>query len=83
MTEKPTTADWKRRALRAEARYQQLHDDVRAARAQDMGMIIELADSRHFKTQARALLVEAIALLDSIADADTEAQLRQPQRDQP
>lgn len=76
MSEKTTTtaAQWKRRAERAESRYQQLRDEVQSERARDMSVTIELADSRYYRTQARALLVEAIELLDSIADADTYAQ---------
>lgn len=74
MTEKLTASQWKKRALRAEARYQQLYDDVKAEQARDMGQIIEVAECRYYKTQARLLLIEAIELLDSIADADAEAQ---------
>jgi hypothetical protein len=73
---KPTAAYWKRQAEKAEARYQWLRREVQSERARDRSIIVELADTRHFKTQARALLVEAIVLLDSIVDADEEAELR-------
>lgn len=63
-----TAINWKRRAERAESRYEHLREEVQANRMRAMGDVVELADHRHYKTQARALLFEAIELLDAISD---------------
>ena len=61
--------NWKRRAERAESRYEHLREEVQANRMRMMGDVVELADHRHYKTQVRALLVEAIELLDAISES--------------
>jgi len=63
-----TTINWKRRAERAEARYEHLREEVQVNRMRVMSDTVELADHRHYKTLVRALLVEAIELLDAISD---------------
>lgn len=62
------TVNWKRRAERAESRYQHLHEEVQANRMRTMGDVVELADHRYYKSQVRALLWEAIEMLDAISD---------------
>jgi hypothetical protein len=63
-----TAINWKRRAERAESRYEHLRQEVQANRMRTMGDVVELADHRHYKTQVRALLLDAIELLDAISD---------------
>lgn len=65
--------NWKRRAERAESRYQELHDEVESYRTARMGHIIELADTRHYAKQVRALLNEALEMIDSIEEAEAAA----------
>ena len=74
MEEKVTPAQWRRRAEKAEARYQKLREEVERSKANDMGNVIELCEHRYRTEQIRKLLVEAVNLIDSISEAQAESE---------
>lgn len=69
----PEKINWKRRAERAESRYQELRKEVESCQLLSMGHIIELADTRHYAKQVRALLVEALEMIDAIEETEAAA----------
>lgn len=72
--------NWRRRAERAETRYRELRREVESCQAISMGRIIELADTRHYAKQVRALLNEALEMMDSIEEAEAAANRIQAER---
>lgn len=61
MTEEKLTAyQWRRRAEKAEAKYQKLRDEINLIRSRDFAETIELCDHRCVSDQVRKLLLESI-----------------------
>ena len=73
--EKLTSYQWRRKAEKAEARYQKLRDEIELIRAKDLADAIELCDHRCNTEQVRKLLIEAIGWIDDIRSSDSEAKI--------
>lgn len=71
--EKMTLTQWRRRAEKAEARYEKLRKEIELIRAKDLADAIELCDHRCNTEQVRNLLIEAIAMIDDIRDSEVES----------
>ena len=70
--EKLTVYQWRKRAEKAESRYQKLREEIETIRSKDLADAIELCDHRCNTEQVRALLVEAIQWIDNIRSSYEE-----------
>lgn len=71
--ERLTASQWRRRAERAETKYQKLRNEIELIRSKDFADTIELCDHRCNTEQVRALLIEAIQWIDNIRSSEEEA----------